>query len=104
MLIEKAAEIAEIHHILEEGWLHPVFQPVVDFRSRTVLGYEALIRGPQNSPLHRPDALFAVARQSGLGLELEHACREASLRAFAACACPAACFSMFRRSACSIFG
>ena len=92
MLIEKAAEIAEIHHILEEGWLHPVFQPVVDFRSRTVLGYEALIRGPQNSPLHRPDALFAVARQSGLGLELEHACREASLRAFARLRLPGSLF------------
>lgn len=92
MLIEHATAIAEIQHIVEEGWLHPVFQPVVDFRSRTILGYEALIRGPQNSPLHRPDALFAVARQNGLLLDLEHACREASLRAFAQLRLPGSLF------------
>ena len=92
MLIEKAAQIAEVQRIVEQGWLHPVFQPVVDFRSRTILGYEALIRGPQSSPLHRPDALFAVARQVGLGLDLEHACREASLRAFAQLKLPGSLF------------
>ncbi|WP_371324505.1 GGDEF domain-containing protein [Dechloromonas sp. ZY10] len=92
MLIEHATAVAEIHRIVEEGWLHPVFQPVVDFRSRTILGYEALIRGPQNSPLHRPDMLFAVARQNGLALDLEHACREASLRAFAQLRLPGSLF------------
>ena len=92
MLIEKAAEIAEIHRIVDEGWLYPVFQPVVDFRTRSILGYEALIRGPQNSALHRPDALFAVARQAGLDIELEHLCREISVRAFARLQLPGSLF------------
>jgi EAL domain-containing protein (putative c-di-GMP-specific phosphodiesterase class I) len=53
--------------IITDGLLHPVFQPILDFRARAYLGYEALIRGPANSPLHRPDQLFAAARQAGFG-------------------------------------
>jgi EAL domain-containing protein (putative c-di-GMP-specific phosphodiesterase class I)/GGDEF domain-containing protein len=73
----------ELRQILRGGLLQPVFQPIVDFRARSLFGYEALIRGPSGSRLHRPDALFAAARTAGLGLDLEHACREAALRAFA---------------------
>jgi diguanylate cyclase (GGDEF)-like protein len=73
----------EIHQIVAGGFLLPVFQPIVDFRASGILGYEALIRGPQTSSLHTPDALFAAARTAGIGLDLEHACREVSLRAFA---------------------
>jgi len=81
MLIEEHAQ--EVRRIIAEGLLHPVFQPILDFRARAYLGYEALIRGPVNSPLHRPDQLFAAAHHAGVARELEHACREASLRAFA---------------------
>lgn len=77
-------ETAELQRIITEGLLTPVFQPILDFRIRALLGYEALIRGPEGSPLQFPDQLFGVARRAGLSLELEHACREASLRAFAA--------------------
>ena len=77
-------EAAELCRIMAEGLLYPVFQPIMDFRVRAILGYEALIRGPAGSALHRPDQLFAAAARSGVALDLEHACREASLRAFAA--------------------
>jgi diguanylate cyclase (GGDEF)-like protein len=76
-------DLSELRRILAEGMLFPVFQPIVDFRVRAILGYEALIRGPSNSPLHRPDALFAAAAKAGLSADLEHACREASLKDFA---------------------
>jgi EAL domain-containing protein (putative c-di-GMP-specific phosphodiesterase class I) len=76
-------EAVELQRILTEGLLFPVFQPILDFRVRAILGYESLIRGPEDSPLHRPDQLFATAARCG-ALDLEHACREASLRAFAA--------------------
>jgi hypothetical protein len=69
---------------MAEGLLFPVFQPILDFRVRAILGYESLIRGPENSPLHWPADLFATAARHGLTQDLEHACREASLRAFAA--------------------
>jgi len=77
-------EISELRNILAEGLLVPVFQPIVDFRARSIFGYEALIRGPEGGSLHSPDQLFAAAKRAGLALELEHACREASLRGFAA--------------------
>ena len=77
-------EAVELQRILTEGLLFPVFQPILDFRVRAILGYESLIRGPEDSPLHRPDQLFATAARSGRALDLEHASREASLRAFAA--------------------
>lgn len=75
-------EVSELHAILDQGLLVPVFQPIVDLRARAIFGYEALIRGPEGSALHRPDRLFAVARRAGCSLALEHACRESSLRAF----------------------
>ncbi len=73
-----------LRRIIATQQLTPVFQPIIDFRARSILGYEALIRGPQGSLLHRPDALFAAARRCDLVADLEHACREQSLRAFAA--------------------
>mgnify|MGYP001766071867 CR=1 FL=1 len=76
-------EATELRRIMAEGLLFPVFQPILDFRVRALLGYESLIRGPEDSPLHRPDSLFAAAAANGLIADLEHACREASLRAFA---------------------
>ena len=77
-------EAAELQRIMTEGLLFPVFQPILDFRLRAILGYEALMRGPEGSPLHRPDQLFGAAARLGLTNDLEHLCRQASLRAFAA--------------------
>lgn len=91
-MLELDNELAELNRIIAGGQLCPVFQPIIDFRARAPLGYEALIRGPQDGALHRPTQLFAVARRNGLGLELEHACREASLRAFARLGLPGRLF------------
>jgi EAL domain-containing protein (putative c-di-GMP-specific phosphodiesterase class I) len=40
-----------------------------------VIGYELLARGPRESPLHRPDALFEVARDEGRVSDLDRLCR-----------------------------
>ncbi|PKO36554.1 MAG: diguanylate cyclase [Betaproteobacteria bacterium HGW-Betaproteobacteria-6] len=84
MIVLLDDDVAELSRIMSEGLLFPVFQPILDFRVRAILGYEALIRGPEDSPLHRPDRLFSVAARNDLTQDLEHICREASLRAFAA--------------------
>ena len=70
--------------LIEDRLLRPIFQPILSFRAQTYLGYEALIRGPQGSPLEMPKELFSAAQAAGLTFDLERACREASLRAFAA--------------------
>jgi len=84
MIVMIDDEADELRWVMAERLLCPVFQPIIDFRLRAILGYEALIRGPEGSSLQRPDQLFAAAARCGLSLDLEHACREASLRAFAA--------------------
>ena len=59
--------------------LRAVFQPIVDLDSGHVVAYEALTRGPQGSPLERPDVLFEQARAQGLHVELDRACRDMAL-------------------------
>ncbi|MDT3736687.1 MAG: GGDEF domain-containing protein [Denitratisoma sp.] len=74
----------ELDRIVADGLLRTVFQPILGFHTRGYLGFEALIRGPAGSSLEAPPALFEAAARFGLTLELERACREQSLRAFAA--------------------
>ncbi len=57
-------ECLALRHIIDQDLLVPVFQPIIDIRVRAILGYEALIRGPQGE-LHRPDQLFAAAQRAG---------------------------------------
>ncbi len=72
----------ELQRIIEQKLLTPVFQPIVDIGSNTIIGYESLIRGPAESPLARPDQLFAAAACNRQLAALEYACREASCTAF----------------------
>ncbi len=66
--------------ILAQGGVEMGFQPVVELRSREVVGYEALVRGPQGSALEPPDALFAAARDAGRLEEVDWMCQKAALR------------------------
>lgn len=59
--------------------IEPVFQPIVDLRDGSVVGYEALARGRDGDGLASPDSLFAAARAEGRVSELDRACREAAL-------------------------
>ncbi|NQD94369.1 EAL and GGDEF domain-containing protein [Pseudomonas sp. CrR25] len=75
-------QLSALGHILAHGDLHSLFQPIISVSERRILGYEALTRGPSNSPLHSPINLFAVARHGGRLSELELACRKSACRRF----------------------
>ncbi|MCU1758340.1 EAL and GGDEF domain-containing protein [Pseudomonas sp. 14P_8.1_Bac3] len=75
-------QLSALSSILTQSGLHSLFQPIISLSERRIIGYEALSRGPSNSPLHSPIALFAVARQAGRLNELEIACRESACRRF----------------------
>ncbi|MGE1175642.1 bifunctional diguanylate cyclase/phosphodiesterase [Pseudomonas sp. BW7P1] len=75
-------QLSALSSILTQSVLHSLFQPIICLSERRILGYEALTRGPSNSPLHSPIALFAVARQAGRLNELEIACRQSACRRF----------------------
>lgn len=47
------------------------------------MGYEALIRGPSDSPLHSPFNLFTTAEKYNLSTKLEFLCREITIQQFA---------------------
>lgn len=69
--------------ILQSGAISTLFQPIYATQGQRIIGYEALSRGPSNSPLHSPITLFAVARQSSKLLELDMLCRSWAIQRFA---------------------
>ncbi len=72
----------ELAHIIREGRLHALFQPIANLRQASIYGFEALIRGPSDSALHSPVTLFDTATRCGRLFELELLCREAAITAF----------------------
>jgi len=75
-------QLSALSSILTQSGLHSLFQPIICLSERRIVGYEALTRGPSNSPLHSPIALLSVARQAGRLSELELACRRSACQRF----------------------
>ena len=67
---------AALKRIMGSRQLRAAYQPVRHLSDGTVLGWEALIRGPQGSPFETPNVLFAVARDNDMDVELETLCLE----------------------------
>ncbi|WP_018335626.1 sensor domain-containing phosphodiesterase [Actinomycetospora chiangmaiensis] len=78
------AEEAALHHLLAAGTVDPVFQRIADVATGTVVGVEALARGPVDGPLRRPDRMFAVARAVGRLGDLDELCRRRAVEVAAA--------------------
>lgn len=73
--IEEDATAHRIDDLFAPGALIPAFQPIVDLRTRKVVGYEALSRFPEASERNVQE-WFDFARHAGRGIELElHALR-----------------------------
>jgi EAL domain-containing protein (putative c-di-GMP-specific phosphodiesterase class I) len=77
---EKLDLCAELKGVIGRRRLKAAFQPVRHLPDGQILGYEALIRGPQGSSLERPNVLFAVANENEMGIELETLCLETIFR------------------------
>ena len=82
----------ELQRIIREAKIETVFQPVVDLRTHDVLGYEALSRGPVDTPLERPQAMFRASAEAGISTDLDRTCREAALKAIRGLATPGKVF------------
>ncbi|MBW2243084.1 MAG: EAL domain-containing protein [Deltaproteobacteria bacterium] len=61
------------------GEVSSVYEPIVDVSTKTVYGYEALVRGPEGSAFRSPLALFDAAEEEDLLFELDCLCRRAGL-------------------------
>jgi EAL domain-containing protein (putative c-di-GMP-specific phosphodiesterase class I)/GGDEF domain-containing protein len=71
----------ELQMIIRKAAVDTLFQPVVDLRTGEILGYEAFSRGPKDSPLEMPRAMFAMSSRIGVSDDLDSMCRDAALRA-----------------------
>ena len=74
----------ELASILSTNALSALFQPIVDFQSQSIMGYESLIRGPSDSALHNPVMLFDIARREGALPELDLLCKRTGINEFKA--------------------
>ena len=81
-----------LHEILQQRKLRALFQPILNLANEDIIGFEGLIRGPANSPLHSPINLFGAAQQHGLSLEVEMLSRQIVLETFAQLDLPGSLF------------
>jgi EAL domain-containing protein (putative c-di-GMP-specific phosphodiesterase class I) len=71
---------AEFERILLEKRITCHYEPIVQIKDLTVIGYEGLARGPVGTPLQHPIPLFDTAEAVGLDYELDCLCRELALK------------------------
>lgn len=68
-------EFHELLKIIENADISTVYQPIASLTDGSIIGYEALSRGPKNSLLQSPDKLFSAAKLHNRTWELELLCR-----------------------------
>ncbi|MFL0197245.1 GGDEF domain-containing protein [Clostridium sp. WILCCON 0269] len=68
-------EVKELKNIIKNKDISTVYQPIVSLSNGKIIGYEALSRGPADSPLQNPDKLFKAAQVHNKTWELEQLCR-----------------------------
>jgi EAL domain-containing protein (putative c-di-GMP-specific phosphodiesterase class I)/GGDEF domain-containing protein len=72
----------ELVRLISGEIISTLLQPIVNIEKKTVFGYEALSRGPSDSPLHGAQLLFETAERSGLTSELEGLCLRTAARSW----------------------
>ncbi|MEW6764835.1 MAG: GGDEF domain-containing protein [Pseudomonadota bacterium] len=78
---QQSQHTSELDRILSGGTLDILFHPIVRSRDHSILGYEALVRGPKG-PLHSPLELFGQAERHGRIVELDLLCQRRAIQAF----------------------
>lgn len=72
-----------LEQVLRDRQVSTLFQPIVASDSGVIMGYEALSRGPSDSPLHSAVTLFDTAVRNDRLADCERVCRESAVAAFA---------------------
>jgi diguanylate cyclase (GGDEF)-like protein len=76
---EKYTYMTQFHRLLREENVAMDYMPIVSLRDGEPLGWEALARGPENSPFFSPATLFSYAEETDMVFRLEHICRKRAL-------------------------
>ncbi|MCK4911048.1 MAG: EAL domain-containing protein [Thermodesulfovibrionales bacterium] len=71
-----------VSRLLRRGFYSTMFQPIVDLRDTTPVGFEALLRGPEGTPFESPGPLFNNCGElsEDVLLKLDMACMGSALR------------------------
>jgi len=74
--------IGSIHSLMARGFYSTAFQPIVDTGSGRAIGYESLLRGPEDTPLADPNRLFNEHGYlpEDVRLKLDRACIDSAVR------------------------
>lgn len=83
MVVKIFDERACLEAILTERNVQTVFQPIISLKNGEIYGYEALCRGPAETPFVNPEALFEFATERKRLWELELLCRTTALERYA---------------------
>ncbi len=68
-----SSEASALGRLLAGRGLRTSFQPIIDLGTDTVVGFEALIRGPAGTSLERPERILAAARAEDRLVETDSA-------------------------------
>lgn len=71
-----------VHRIIDQETVYSVFQPIIHLDDGSILGYEALLRGPEATCFHAPIPLFQAAEAVGRLFELECIARKKAIECF----------------------
>ncbi|WP_031479038.1 GGDEF domain-containing protein [Maridesulfovibrio frigidus] len=72
----------EFCEIIKHSRVNCHYQPIVNLADKRIHGWEALARGPRNSPFRSPLTLFDMAENIGKLFQLERICRESAISSF----------------------
>jgi len=78
---EQEGRIGRLRDVIDGGHIRTMVHPLVRLDDLSIIGYEALSRGPEGSEFERPEKLFKTAYDADQVLRLERACRKAALDA-----------------------
>ena len=68
--------------ILEKPLLQSVYQPIVNLKTGGISGWEAFVRGPEQSYFHQPASLYAYASEIGMISVLDKKCVKQAINDF----------------------
>ncbi|MFO7887557.1 MAG: GGDEF domain-containing protein [Eubacteriales bacterium] len=74
--VDSLAIKKEFFSILKFNKLSTLYQPIISLRDASILGFEALTRGPSDSLLYSPLKLFEYAEKYDKLWDLEYLCRK----------------------------
>jgi len=76
---EELLEFERLQDVLLRDRVVTAYQSIVKMREGTIMGFEALSRGPRGSGFESADALFGAAKTHRLEIELDRLCRRRAL-------------------------